>query len=102
MLVMAWDIIRHVNKTMKIKVKTKFKGMVAFRGKYIDECKKKNEPLQIECAGELMTVRPEELDAKIKSSRLVPDKFSKNMQRLVYYWFVKDGEKVIDNQLKMF
>jgi hypothetical protein len=75
---------------MKVFVKSKWNGLVAFRDKYITEAQEKKENLQILCEGETMTIPYDQVESKIKSQRPVKDKFSEKMQNLVYIWFEKD------------
>lgn len=88
---------------MKIQVKTKFNGMVAFREKYMGECKIRKEDLIIECEGEVMTVPWKEFDKRIRFTKPVKDKFSKATHRLIYMWWQKDGvgKKEHKNQLRL-
>lgn len=83
-----------------INVKTKFKGMVAFRDKYLKECKLKKEGLEIRCQGEKMIISLEELDKRIKFVRPVPDRYSKEMHQLIYYWW--KPEKINEKQTVLF
>lgn len=80
---------------MKIKVRSKWQGMVGIRDKYVSECLRMKDPMEIHCEGEVMVIGPDEVGIrqKGKSDRQFRDKFSSESHYLIYFdWKCDQGK----------
>ena len=79
---------------VKVKVKTKWHGMVAIRSKYYQ--KAKVEGLTISFFNEQMTLTPAQVVSKIvMGSPPVADQFSDNTHKLLYYRWEPNQQEVV-------
>lgn len=79
-----------------VRVDSIWRGQVAIRDKYVEQCRKEKADLAIEHKGEQMIVPFANLEKKIRgrSDRKFKDRFSRASHYLYYFWWVPKSEDV--------